>query len=203
MKKKFKTGLLSLISLMLVFLSVGPSVSAESMSTKESEEVAKLEKNLKFLMEEAAIYDSENNVVGFHFDKLEAEFGEIDELKILQQEIETSSCELAETTVINSIQPLAAKKSWKSCMVASLKDHFGVALIEVAMTGGLWAYLQKKAYKEAAKLLIKIGIGGNAIGLAATLTWYGTRCLEGVGPWAINTVEMNDSILNKEFYSIV
>lgn len=77
-------------------------------------------------------------------------------------------------------------------------NHFGVALIliEVAMTGGLWAYLQKKAYKEAAKLL-------NAIGLAATLTWYGTRCLEGVGPWAINTVEMNDSILNKELYSIV
>lgn len=150
MKKKFKTGLLSLIALMLVFLSVGPSVSAESMSTKESEEVAKLEKDLKFLMEEEfAIYDSENNVVGFHFDKLEAEFGEIDELKILQQEIESSSCELAETTVINPIQPLVAKKSWKSCMVASLKDHFGVALIEVAMTGGLWAYLQKKAYKEA------------------------------------------------------
>ncbi|MEI2472188.1 hypothetical protein ACIQX3_11465 [Peribacillus frigoritolerans] len=84
-------------------------------------------------------------------------------------------------------------------------NHFGVALIliEVAMTGGLWAYLQKKAYKEAAKLLIKIDIGGNAIGLAATLTWHGTRFLEGVGPWAINTVEMNDSILNKELYSIV
>ncbi|MFB7637358.1 hypothetical protein [Peribacillus butanolivorans] len=137
-EKKCKTGLLPLIALMLVFLSVGPSVSAASMATKESEEVAKLEKNLKFLMEEAAIYDSESNVVGFHFDKLEAEFGEIEELKILQQEIESSSCELVETKVTNPIQPLAAKKkSWKSCMVASLKDHFGVALIEVAMTGGL------------------------------------------------------------------
>ncbi|MET1178598.1 hypothetical protein ABG775_11670 [Peribacillus simplex] len=29
--------------------------------------------------------------------------------------------------------------------------------------GGLWAYLEKKSYKEAAKLLIKIGIGGNVI----------------------------------------
>ncbi|MFS0604714.1 hypothetical protein [Peribacillus frigoritolerans] len=38
MKKKFKTGLLSLIALMLVFLSVGPSLSAESMSKNESEE---------------------------------------------------------------------------------------------------------------------------------------------------------------------
>lgn len=49
----------------------------------------------------------------------------------------------------NSIQPLAATKTWKRCMISALKDHFGVA-----MTGGLWAYLEKKAYKEAAKLLV-------------------------------------------------
>ncbi|WP_249597511.1 hypothetical protein [Peribacillus frigoritolerans] len=83
-------------------------------------------------------------------------------------------------------------------MLSALKDHFGVA-----MTGGLWAYLEKKAYKEAAKLLVKIGVGGNAIGLASILTWYSARCLEGLGPWASNTVEKNDSILNKELYSIV
>ncbi|MEW5593526.1 hypothetical protein ABGT24_08205 [Peribacillus frigoritolerans] len=65
------------------------------------------------------------------------------------------------------------------------------------MTGGLWAYLEKKPYKEAAKLLAKIGVGGNAIGLASFLTWYSARCLEGLGPWASNTVEKNDSILNK------
>jgi hypothetical protein len=67
--------------------------------------------------------------------------------------------------------------SWKSCMISALKDHFGVALVEVAIHGGLWSYLQKKAYKEAAKLLIKIGIGGNVIGMTAFLSWYGVSCI--------------------------
>ncbi|AWG44735.1 hypothetical protein [Priestia filamentosa] len=206
MEKAFKKGFLSLLALMLVFLSVGPSASAVSMSkSEENEQVDELAEDLEFLMEEAAIYDSENNVVGFHFDKLEDRFGEVEELKMLQQEIESSSCELVETTTTetNSVQPLAAKKTWKGCMIDSLKDHFGVAIIEVAMTGGLWAYLEQKAYKEAAKLLIKIGVGGNVIGLAAFLTYYSAKCLEGVGPWASNTIEMDDSISNKNLYGIV
>ncbi|WP_197715128.1 hypothetical protein [Priestia endophytica] len=206
MENIFKKGFLSLLALMLIFLSVGPSASAVSMSkSEESEQVDELAEDLEFLMEEAAIYDSENNVVGFHFDKLEDRFGEVEELKMLQQEIESSSCELVETTTTenNSVQPLAAKKTWKGCMIDSLKDHFGVAIIEVAMTGGLWAYLEQKAYKEAAKLLIKIGVGGNVIGLAAFLTYYSAKCLEGVGPWASNTVEMDDSISNKNLYGIV
>ena len=47
-------------------------------------------------------------------------------------------------------------------MIGALKDYFGVALVEAALTGGLWGYWKKKAYKEAAKLLVKIGVGTNA-----------------------------------------
>ncbi|WP_226529793.1 hypothetical protein [Metabacillus niabensis] len=59
--------------------------------------------------------------------------------------------------------------------------------------------MQKKAYKEAAKLLLKIGIGGNIIGLTAFLTWYSAKCLEGRGPWASNTFEGNVKSINSPF----
>uniref|UniRef100_UPI00402A76B1 hypothetical protein n=1 Tax=Bacillus sp. DX2.2 TaxID=3073452 RepID=UPI00402A76B1 len=65
---------------------------------------------------------------------------------------------------------------WTDCMIGALKDHFGVSAVAAAIEGGLWGYLQKKAYKEAAKLLVKFVIGSNAAGLAATLIYYGSVC---------------------------
>ncbi|MFI8578260.1 hypothetical protein ACIGEL_21595 [Rossellomorea aquimaris] len=202
MKKIGRNTLLLLIALMLVVGTVGPSVSAAPMTNEE--EVEELAADLEFLMEEAAIYDSEDKVIGFDFAKLEEEFGKVKELDMLEQEINSASIEgLKPMMAAQSIQPLAAKKTWKGCMIGAFKDHFGVAIIEVAMTGGLWAYLEKKAYKEAAKLLIKIGVGGNAIGMVAFLTYYSAKCLEGVGPWASKTVESDHSILNRHVYTIV
>ncbi|MGD6846349.1 hypothetical protein [Rossellomorea aquimaris] len=201
MKQIGRNTLLSLLALLLVVGTVGQSVSAAPM-TKE-EEVEELAADLEFLMEEAAIYDAEGSVIGFDFEKLEAEFGKVKELDMLEKEINSASRKGNSPMMAASIQPLAAKKTWKGCMIGALKDHFGVAIIEVAMTGGLWAYLEKKAYKEAAKLLIKIGVGGNAIGMVAFLTYYSAKCLEGVGPWASKTVESDHSILNRHVYTIV
>jgi hypothetical protein len=190
MTKKFKNGLAVLLAVMVAFLSVGPTASAAAGTNKEIEEVDQLATDLEFLMEEAAIFDENNNVIGFHFDKLEDKFGDVEEFKMLEEQVDSS------------IQPMA-KKTWKGCMIDSLKDHFGVAIIEVALTGGLWTYLEKKAYKEAAKLLIKIGIGGNVIGLAAFLTYYSAKCLDGTGPWASNITDSEDTFINKNQYSIV
>ncbi|MGG0285195.1 hypothetical protein ABEY41_08690 [Peribacillus butanolivorans] len=79
-------------------------------------------------MEEAAIYDSQNNLVNFDFDKLENRFGKLEEFEILKNEINSSSSPGISTY---------AKQSLKSCMKDALKDHFGVALVEVAISGGL------------------------------------------------------------------
>ncbi|WP_226672118.1 hypothetical protein [Rossellomorea aquimaris] len=202
MKRICQNTWLSLVAVMLVVGAVGPSVSAAPMATEE--EVEELAADLEFLMEEAAIYDGDDQIIGFDFDKLEEKFGEVKELDLLEQEILSESREeLRPLMAVQSIQPLAAKKTWKGCMIGALKDHFGVALIEVAMTGGLWAYLEKKAYKEAAKLLIKIGVGGNAIGMVAFLTYYSAKCLEGVGPWASKSVESDHSILHRDVYTLV
>ncbi|MFN2747258.1 hypothetical protein ACINLE_18930 [Bacillus sp. z60-18] len=180
MKNVYKKILISFLAFLLIFSVVGSPVSS-AKSNSNDQEIESLAEDLEFLMEEASIYDSNNKLVGFNFDKLTERFGEIEELQILEKEIKEGTCEPKETS---EFQVLAAKGTWGDCMIDALKDHFGVALIEVALTGGLWTYLEQKAYKEAAKLLLKIGIGGNVIGLVAFLTWYSAKCLEGRGPWA-------------------
>ncbi|MBU8568305.1 hypothetical protein KM914_18160 [Virgibacillus pantothenticus] len=150
---------------------------------QEDPEVLKLAEDLEFLMEEAAIYDTNNHLVGFDFEKLENKFGNIKEFNELQQEIENGNSVVCEND--EEVMPLAAsrKKGWKPCMTEALKDHFGIVAIEAVLTGGFWAYLEKKAYKEAAKLLIKIGIGGNVLGATAFLTYYSAKCLKETGWW--------------------
>lgn len=143
-------------------------------------------------MEEAAIYDEAGNVTNFDFQALENEFGNLEEFQLLEKEIENDSNKnLSNENQITTY----ATTTWKGCMTEALKDHFGIAVIEAALTGGFWAYLEKKAYKEAAKLLLKIGIGGNIIGLTAFLTYYSAKCLRGVGPWASTSDTQNE--LNK------
>jgi hypothetical protein len=90
MKQICRNTLLSLLALMLVFGTVGPSVSAAPMTTEEVEELAA---NLEFLMEEAAIFYAEGSVIGFDFDKLEAKFGKVKEFDMLEQEINSASSE--------------------------------------------------------------------------------------------------------------
>lgn len=172
-----KSIILSCVAFLLAFVFLTPisAVKAEEVEEEPSSaDVLKLAEDLEFLMEDATLYDEYDNVIGFNFDLITERFGYIPEMAELEKEVnnsnnveKTGSCEVV----------LLAKQSWKSCMISALKDHFGVAIIEVALTGGLWAYLEKKAWKEAAKLLLKIGIGGNAIGAVSFMTWYSVKCL--------------------------
>lgn len=200
MKQKLTKPLLSFLSFLLIFSMIGPTVASATSESKEkidSQEVEALAEDLEFLMEKAAIYDADDNLVTFDFDMLSERFGEVKELQILEEEINKVSCKPKVTTGVKGYAvSAAAEGTWGDCMIDALKDHFGIALIEVALTGGLWGYLEKKAYKEAAKLLLKIGIGGNVIGLTAFLTWYSAKCLEGRGPWASNTFEVDTKSIN-------
>ncbi len=45
------------------------------------------------------------------------------------------------------------RSAWTDCMADAIKNHFGIAAVTADLEGGLWAYLEKRAYKEVAKLL--------------------------------------------------
>lgn len=145
------------------------ATSSEEFTVEEERQIEELAAQLEFLMEEALII--ENGERTFDFEKIENEFGKEvkDEIKMLTVDAQ-----------IWQVQPgaitLAANQPWKDCMVGAIKDHFGVALVTAALEGGLWAYLEKKAYKEAAKLLVKFAVGTNAVGIAGTLIYYGGKC---------------------------
>ncbi|MCG7315394.1 hypothetical protein MHL30_20115 [Priestia flexa] len=139
----------------------------------EEELVEELAAQLEFLMEEALVV--ENGLRTFDFEKIEDEFGkevrdEIEMLTVGLQPVENTKSRNGNLMVT------ASNEAWKSCMIGAIKDHFGVAMVTAALEGGLWAYLEKKAYKEAAKLLVKFAVGSNAVGLAGTLIYYGGVC---------------------------
>jgi len=168
-KSTIYLSILFLLSLVIVT----PVAEAQTI-TKESQQVEQLAKDLEFLMEEAAIYDSQGKLINFDFEKLETKFGVLPEFEFLKEKINTSLN--SHDSGSNELMAMA-EGGWKSCMWEALKDHFGVTMINLAINGGLWKYVEKKAYKEAAKLLIKIGVGGNIIGLTSILVYYSADCL--------------------------
>ncbi|EOO56600.1 hypothetical protein IKE_06466 [Bacillus cereus VD196] len=168
--------------ILLFFTSMTPIANAKTIKN-QNKKVEKLAEDLEFIMEKAAIRNSNDKVIDFDFDKLENRFGKLQEFKILKNEINNDKLNKHEInqkqcTNISNYNSLQAKSwnGWKSCMVDALKDHFGVKIIEIAFEGGLWGYLEKKAYKEAAKLLVKIAVGSNVLGVTSFLVYYGAKC---------------------------
>ncbi|KZE04220.1 hypothetical protein B4117_4236 [Bacillus mycoides] len=175
LKSKFLCTSLAL-SIGIGFVMPSFSVSAETpkgsvQSLEEEKQINELAEQLKFLNEEALVIQNGEKV--FDFNKIENKYG-ADYANNLKNDI----------TMIEEINADKAKNpfnrykrsAWTDCMVDAIKDHFGVAAVTAALEGGLWAYLEKKAYKEAAKLLVKFAIGSNAVGLAGTLVYYGGKC---------------------------
>ncbi|VDH11277.1 membrane protein [Lactiplantibacillus plantarum] len=74
---------------------------------------------------------------------------------------------------LNSIQT----RSFWSCMKNQLLDMIGYQTFQALLRGGIQGLIQRKAWKAAAKLLIRYLGDGIGVGfIAAQLTWYAIRC---------------------------
>ncbi|MED0988239.1 hypothetical protein [Bacillus paramycoides] len=174
-KNKFLCTSLALsigVGFVMPSFSVSAAASKVSVqSLEEEKQINELAEQLKFLNEEALVIQNGERV--FDFNKIENKYG-ADYANNLKNDITM----IEEINADKAENPFNRYKrsAWTDCMVDAIKDHFGVAAVTAALEGGLWTYLQKKAYKEAAKLLVKFAVGSNAVGLAGTLVYYGGKC---------------------------
>lgn len=174
-KRKFLCTSLAL-SIGVGFVMPSFSVSAETskisvQSLEKEKQINELADQLKFLNEEAMMVQNGERV--FDFNKIENKYG-ADYANNLKNDI--TMVKKINADKVKSPSNRYKRSAWTDCMVDAIKDHFGVAAVTAALEGGLWAYLEKRAYKEAAKLLVRFAVGSNAVGLAGTLIYYGGKC---------------------------
>lgn len=174
LKNKFLCTSLALsigIGFVMPSFSVSAATNISIQSLEEDKQINELAEQLKFLNEEALVIQNGERV--FDFNKIENKYG-----ANYANNLKNDIVMIEEMNDAKAKNPFHRYKrsAWTDCMIDAIKDHFGVAAVTAALEGGLWAYLQKKAYKEAAKLLVKFAVGSNAVGLAGTLVYYGGKC---------------------------
>ncbi|MEK4419189.1 hypothetical protein [Bacillus sp. FSL K6-0268] len=159
------------IGFVMPSFSVSAATNISVQSLEEDKQINELAEQLKFLNEEALVIQNGERV--FDFNKIENKYG-----ANYANNLKNDIVMIEEMNDAKAKNPFHRYKrsAWTDCMIDAIKDHFGVAAVTAALEGGLWAYLQKKAYKEAAKLLVKFAVGSNAVGLAGTLVYYGGKC---------------------------
>lgn len=163
--KKFFILLMSMI-LIISFISL--PVSAQTSNISEQQKVDKVAAMLKFIYEEASTKDKNGNIIDMDVNKISEKYGDTQELKQLKKEIMVDQ----KPTSYRSFN----SGKFKSCITSAVADQFGVGVVTAIMEGGFYAYMKKKAYKEAAKLLLKFAIGSNLVGLSAFTAYYGGKC---------------------------
>lgn len=177
--KKLKTTLLfSLVLSLFISFPLSPIANAkenESIKTLKESQVSQELQDLDVFFNEV-VYLDENGLEKVNYEKMEKIFGKEQTENV--QAIEQSAVQAKECSQGNkmSLARSSSKGTFSSCMKEALMDYLGVSAVQAMLTGGVWTYFQKKAWKEAAKLAIKLGVGTNAVALAATFMFYGGKC---------------------------
>jgi len=171
LNKQFKNVLLfSIIFSLFISFPLNPIANAKENTPKNPNTEAQ---ELDIFFNEV-VYLDENGVEQVDYEKMEKYFGKTQTETV--KEIEKSSIEAQKCTQSNNLLLARSSGTFSSCMKDALMDYLGVSAVQAMITGGVWTYLKKKAWKEAAKLAVKLGLGTNAVTLAATFMFYGGKC---------------------------
>ncbi len=172
-----KNYLKLLLSFTLVFALIGTAFTqvtkAQEISNQEANEVAELAGKLEYIFEEATLKDGNGQIISIDINKIEEKYGSMPELELLKEEIErVKDIEKSGSIgVLNSSNPEANK-----CLKDKLAKNYG-DLLSVATYTTILTWIWEGEYTLAAKKLLSVGIRGNAMGIAATLLWFMTTCI--------------------------
>lgn len=72
-----------------------------------------------------------------------------------------------------------SNKSWTDCMLDAIKDFVGVNAVSALISGGIKGFIERKLWKEAAKLILKTFAKStlSVTGVVALLPYYSGKCL--------------------------
>ncbi len=115
--------------------------SNDNINKSEEEKINEIEKILKFLIEEAGIYDEEGYLINYDFDLLRKTYGDDPILNELEEVISLNNYYLSkeETTTRRkrSLSPFG------ECFLNELKNKWGAGVQKAVVTGGFMAFIKK------------------------------------------------------------
>lgn len=171
-----------IFSLLVVFAlfmaTLSGVVGAEEVNEPDEKEVKELAGQLEFVYEEALIFDEEGTFIGFDLEKIEEKYGSTLGLEQVSVGNELNSEQLGEPTI--GIQSAAVDR----CILNKIKSTYG-DVFEVSTYTTIIDYITAGKYTSAAKKILSVGVRGNAVVIAGTLTAYFFSCLATAGdnPW--------------------
>lgn len=179
MKRQSKKFLLFFFTFVLTITFIAlpmnkAQAANEQFSKEELKKIDELAEALEF-MDKVTKRDANGNVISMDFKAIEAKYGKNDPmLNQLKAQVQTDMKNNKLNT--KNITTYAAKQTYLGCMKSSLIDFLGVNAVNALFQSGFGYFLEKKLFKEAAKLAVKYAVGSTVAGLAATLTYYGVKC---------------------------
>lgn len=167
LKKRMEKTFLLLISFSLLISIFAPSLVGAQESISYNEEVEELADALEYMVDEVANRDQTGDLISIDIDKIESMFADNPEMqKVFAEarlECENDDMQLQGPALDNCLMK-KIQNGWK--------DAIGIGAIATAID-----YMTQGKYIPAAKKLITAGIRGNAITVAATLTYWLGACL--------------------------
>lgn len=176
----FRTISITLVvSFILTSLNV-QHIKAQKVDNNYNEkEVQELAAVLELIYDKSAIYDGESEIIGFNKKILENGLKDLPEYNYLIDEFEEGNLLIQTNQSSSEFSTFAYKRNpkWQQannkCISRELKSAFGPAAATAIINA-----VKNKAWKKAAKKLLKLGIKSSLPGLMGTLGYISVKCGE-------------------------
>lgn len=166
--------LLNTFAISTVVHATEASNNTESVSEVDEAKVKEVEEILRFLIEDAGIYDEEGYLVSYDFDLIREVYGNDPLLDELEATVALNEY-LSGKNSSNRIEDRGFILD-RTCVFNELTSKWGEGLKKAFVTGGVMALLQKASFNEAAKIIASKLPFATAIPVAYDLLVVANTC---------------------------